>query len=648
MSNCHVRELSRVYSALFQDAKQAYPTLEAEFERDLARLKILVPQRGIAVYLLDLPAAGKHFDKCLAAGEYKLSGLPLTKRFSGRTVIPKFLRGLYLLVFYEDGRLREDYDVQAIFFIRQIYFVAKKASVACSDDKIEREILDFVDVDKELPEVDDFWLPDSSTSCSAEIYHGFSKSTLYTERVESSPACKRGRLSAFLARLDLVSGLVTSTLGSYDPNDWKFRHGPGAISEVTGPSNKYCWTNWSDSLEREFPIANYGYHSYSSWARDIHRLEGLGSEEPYSRLVAVPKSYSKPRLIAAVPSSHQWCQQNLWHYMRERSTGSWIIEFVRFNDQTLNQDLCRLGASHGGLSTVDLSAASDRVTCHAVGQLFRSNAKLLRCLKACRTRRIRQTLTRNAPEFIELRKFSTMGSACTFPVESLMFLSIAIASVLTVRKQPVNKDTIWALRGSVAVFGDDIIVPSDSRELLFDALEVLHFKVNVQKSFWTGKFRESCGVDAFAGVDVTPVYWKAPNDGKPGSLDSTVEVSNNFYKKWLLNTSAVVSSTLPWDIPKVGMRSGAFGLKSRTRLLDNNLPSRWNEKLQRAEVKLVAKITRQHRLPTGDESALLQYFTEEPSPYDIWTSGVPQRPLLKIQRRWVAIADLETQLDEQR
>jgi hypothetical protein len=229
-----------------------------------------------------------------------------------------------------------------------------------------------------------------------------------------------------------------------------------------------------------------------------------------------------------------------------------------------------------------------------------------------------------------------------------MFMSIAIACVLTVRKQPVNKSTIAALRGEVAVFGDDIIVPSDSRELLFEALEVLHFKVNVQKSFWTGMFRESCGIDAFAGINVTPVYWKAPNDGKPASLDSTVEVSNNFYKKWLLNTSAVVSSTLPRDIPKVGMRCGAFGLKSRTSQLDNDLPSRWNEKLQRVEFKLCAKITRQHRTPIEDDSALLQYFTEEPSPYDMWTSGVPQRPLLKIQRRWVALSDLETQPDEKR
>jgi hypothetical protein len=208
--------------------------------------------------------------------------------------------------------------------------------------------------------------------------------------------------------------------------------------------------------------------------------------------------------------------------------------------------------------------------------------------------------------------------------------------------------SVKALLGEVAVFGDDIIVPSDSRELLFDALEILDFKVNIHKSFCTGKFRESCGVDAFDGVDVTPVYWKAPNDGKPGSLGSCVEVANNFYRRYLLNTSALVSSTLPWGIPKVGMRSGAFGLKSRTRLLDNDLPSRWNQQLQRAEVKLVSIITRQQKLPTDSDSALLQYFTEEPSPYDMWTSGVPLRPVLKTRRRWVAISDLEAQPDEKR
>lgn len=120
MSNRHVEELSKVYVALFEDAKYAFPTLGDEFEKDLVRLRNAVKQRGIYVYLVDLPALCKHFDRCLDNGEYKLSGLPLSKRYSNRVVIPKFLRGLYLLIFHSEGRLKENYDVQAIFFVRQI------------------------------------------------------------------------------------------------------------------------------------------------------------------------------------------------------------------------------------------------------------------------------------------------------------------------------------------------------------------------------------------------------------------------------------------------------------------------------------------------------------------------------------------------
>jgi hypothetical protein len=84
-----------------------------------------------------------------------------------------------------------------------------------------------------------------------------------------------------------------------------------------------------------------------------------------------------------------------------------------------------------------------------------------------------------------------MGSACTFPVESLVFLGAALACVLYERQMRVTTRSIRSLAGFVSVFGDDIIIPNESRELFFELLEVLDFKDNLNKSFWTGKFRES-------------------------------------------------------------------------------------------------------------------------------------------------------------
>lgn len=644
MSKSHARELSALYKALFADASARYPTLRAEFERDLTRLEAAVVQRGLHVYLVDLPAVGKHLDRCLAGGQYNLSGLPLTKRFSARVVIPKFLRGLYLLVFHDCGLLREDYDVDAIFFLRQILFVAKKMEYPCSAASIRTEVREFADTDSQLPEPEEFWTASSpSELATGPPYEGFHRSDLLKTRTEAYDPISRAELSIFLRNLDTVSGILTTTLGPYRLEEWRFRHGPGAIAETTGPTNKYYWSNWSEVLESEYPLADCGFHNWHSWADRCVSNREIPSEERSSRLVAVPKTYSGPRLIAAEPSEHQWAQQHCWDYFSSRTRRSWIGRFVVFNDQSRNGKLCTEASRTGSLATVDLSAASDRVTCHVVGQLFRSNPKLLRALRASRTRSVIQTLAHNVPERIQLKKFSTMGSANTFPVESLVFLCVALAAVAT--KRGWRRIRQWELEGlveEVAVFGDDIVIPVDSRELFVRALEVLYFKVNENKSFWTGRFRESCGIDAFNGVNVTPVYLRRPYDGGPESLASTVSCRNNFYRKFLLNTASELASKLPRDLPEVAMDSGVFGLEVRRRPLNCHLNRRWNSSLQRTEVKAAMMFSRQSRTATNDDTAILQYFTEDPGPMDNWVHGVPQRPLLRVKRRWVPTETLQS------
>jgi len=748
MSKSRVRELLSLWEGILEDASRTYPTLRGEFERDLNRLQRMVASRGIRVFLEDLPKIAKHLDRCLACGQYRLSGLPLTKRYSNRVVIPKFLRGLYLLIFHHSGQLKENSDVRAIFFVRQLTSAFKKGKLSCSAKANEQEVVEFFAVDSALPEPEGFWeceddlisdaaaatdgrllcLPGSrgdrprdplwisgrrdeqprqdsqglggpaahSEECSegspgtsieealreecvrgrsaildsggsqegagpvegrvlsgtsrarealggrGVTYEGFSRSLLYQGRVSSLPSHTRGELSCLLATLDFVSGVVTATLGVYDPSVWRFRHGPGAVSEYRGPANKYCWSYWPDTLEYEFPIADYGFHSYSSWSRQVHANRVPSSEELCSRMVCVPKTYSKPRLIAAEPSAKMWCQENIWHYFCNRTQSTWINQFVRFRDQTLNQRLCTIGSRDGTLATVDLSAASDRVTCHAVGQMFRKNPRLLNCLRASRTQRVIQTITKRVPSEIRLRKFSTMGNACTFPVESLIFLSIALASVITKRGLALTMESVNSLYGEVAVFGDDLIIPIDSRGLLIEALEVLDFKVNTSKSFWTGKFRESCGVDAYGGVDVTPAYWRTFNDGKPESLASTVDTHNNFYMKGLYSAADRLASTIPEAIPWVHPGSGVFGLKSSFGYCSNGHRTRWNDQLQRTEIRIATRIDVAKRVPTNDDSALLQYFTEDPDPITNWCHGVQQRPLVKIKPRWVALADLCT------
>jgi hypothetical protein len=167
-------------------------------------------------------------------------------------------------------------------------------------------------------------------------------------------------------------------------------------------------------------------------------------------------------------------------------TCSWVSLFITFRDQTRNQQLCLEGSRTSDLATVDLSAASDRMTCDVVGLIFRRNPHLLLGLQASRTRFVTQNLVSDLPTEIRLRKFSTMGSACTFPIQSIVFLTIVIASVLCQRNKSVTLRNICDLFGEVSVFGDDIIVPNDSRDLLYRALETMFFSVNTDKSFGIG------------------------------------------------------------------------------------------------------------------------------------------------------------------
>lgn len=641
MSKCHVEQLMLVYKALVKDALCAFPQFERDFQRDLERLRRVANVRGVLTFTVDLPEVGKHFDRCLAEAKWSHSGLPFTGRSACGPQFPKFLRGLLGLVFEDSGHLKkESLDVEAIVFIRQFLYCAKKTELPCPEAAVLQEIEDFVALDNALPEPEEVWKATEVTASMMEgAYRGFSDpgAPFIGRLLEQGVQPRVARL--LCENLDIVSGLVATTLGVYDPMEWRFRHGPGAIAERTGPVNKYHWSNWSARLEGRFPIADYGFHNFSSWASSGQKRE-IGSLEPASRLVAVPKTMLKPRLIAAEPSENQWCQQNLMSFFDERCKSSWLGKFVDFHDQTLNQRLCRLGSQDGSLLTCDLSSASDRVTCAVVGQVFRRNLGLLCALQAVRTRFLEQGLNPRLPQRIELRKFSTMGSACTFPVESLVFLSVVLAVSITNRDRWASKREIESLIGKVAVYGDDLVAPCDDWALLQKALSALHFKVNASKSYATGRFRESCGVDSFNGVDVTPVYWKGICNGKPESIRSTLAVRNNFYTKWFHYTAEEVGSTIPCYFVTVAMDSGVDGKKSFVGPDPASLTTRWNGELQRTEVMSSVLSSRSDKLKPVDDSGLLQYFTEAPSPFTHWEAGVAQRPRLKIRRGWIPIESI--------
>lgn len=201
-----------------------------------------------------------------------------------------------------------------------------------------------------------------------------------------------------------------------------------------------------------------------------------------NRMVMVPKTVKTHRPIAAEPTLNSYVQQGVGRYIRRR-----LKQFgVDLGDQTINQDLAKL-AKICGLTTIDLSSASDTLCANLVKllvppewfQLFDD----LRCKQ-----------TEFKGKRFSLSKFSSMGNAFTFELESMIFYSLISSA---------------GVGGVFSVYGDDLIVLNCDYQPVLEILAWGGFTINATKSFSVGsRFYESCGKHYFDSQEVTPCYQK--------------------------------------------------------------------------------------------------------------------------------------------
>jgi hypothetical protein len=196
---------------------------------------------------------------------------------------------------------------------------------------------------------------------------------------------------------------------------------------------------------------------------------------------------------------------------------------INFTSQEINRELAREHSSSMLFSTLDLKEASDRVSLALVREVFSQTPDLLRALEACRT----AATTLPDGRVLELKKFAPMGSAICFPVEAYIFWVLIVASLS--RDLRVQPSKIGAL---IYVYGDDIVVPTYLAERCIQILETFALRVNSSKCCIRGPFRESCGMDAFKGVQVTPLRVKALWNGRrsAANFSSYTAYLNNFRK----------------------------------------------------------------------------------------------------------------------
>lgn len=201
-----------------------------------------------------------------------------------------------------------------------------------------------------------------------------------------------------------------------------------------------------------------------------------------NRMVMVPKTAKTHRPIAAEPTLNSYVQQGFGRYIRMR-----LKRFgVDLDDQTINQDLASR-AQKEGLSTIDLSSASDTLCVNLVKLLL--PREWFEALDS-----IRCKFTEFKGRRFMLSKFSSMGNAYTFELESLIFWAL-VSSICT--------------HDVISVYGDDIVVADGDYESTLEILTWAGFTVNATKSFSKGsRFYESCGKHYFDSEEVTPCYQK--------------------------------------------------------------------------------------------------------------------------------------------
>jgi hypothetical protein len=387
-----------------------------------------------------------------------------------------------------------------------------------------------------------------------------------------------------------------------------FKHGPGAVAERKKNWEKSLFNVWSDKLEGSFPFDSCGKTAGDPRARPHNH-------EVASRLLSVPKTRKSPRLIAAESASHQWCQQLLWSFLRSEVSRLFGSSFIAFRDQKLSGDMVLKASLDRSKATVDLSDASDRLSCWTVERMFRMSPSLLSSLHAARTRYIRDEIS-EYPSFLSLRKFASQGTATTFPIMSLVMLFISLGSCL---EGKVTWERILELRDQVRVYGDDIILPTHGYARLIRAMDLLQLKVNGAKSYIDGHFRESCGTDGYMGYDVTPVRpTRLVADG-PASCQAVIDTSNNLFNKGLWYASSACTDLLPPRV-KRGLRivgykeAGLSGLSSNCGSDERHLDKRWNSRLHRYEVRTWQTFVKPRKRPREGYTTLLEFFSRGYNP----------------------------------
>ena len=567
---------------------------------------------GIGLLTKTFPRLAKTFDRALTgdiamdAGKAGFRALPNSK-------LPKFLGELFQRVFSHDGKMLETPCVKCIKTIRQVLLVYYKYELPYSRDQEQRVLNQFRETDRGLGSWNELF---------DRIVSNFD-ADLSSIGVEPS----------FERVIRRARDLLSEVFSGFDPQAIHPRHGPGAVSTRETLHGKYTFRCVSPRIRQSYPLDAYFYASLGHVCDDVHGFDSVESRESSARVLLVPKDSRGPRLISCEPLDFQYVQQGLGRAIVQHLESHPLTRWnIHFTDQRPNQVGSLLGSSTGGYATLDLKEASDRVTIGLVRLLFPQ--PLLEVLMNCRS------LSTVLPggEELTLQKFAPMGSALCFPIMATTIWAILAAGlpdadVRKGRKRKASWPYTFDPDSGILVYGDDVIVKAENSAHAISLLESFGLLINRDKSCTSGFFRESCGVDAYKGVEIQPVRIRTvwTSQRCPDAYVSWISYANSFHKLGYLHVYDEIVGILCQVYGQIPDGSLLVSAPSLVDTPEAHRPklSRTNSALQKREWYVwdikTPKVTRE----IGGWKMLLRYFVEstDQKPHDPWnvTNCEPRR-----------------------
>jgi len=545
--------------SLLKDVSRLDPDVKG-LERDIITLEKRYKHEGYGFLSVALPAFGSALQQGLASGRFCC---PLGFKLTKGGMLPRLFVGLSSEVFEPiTGLLRENVDPSKLKSLYQILFLFKKIQLS----------------------------EESNDKLHSKAVEGFYSNDTIATGVTFPDSRKYA--------LELLARFTMPKLRLNNFDDIACRHGPGAVKEGLKANQK--WNAVVDAIFQDsIDTESYGYDSFalsfgeslSDSSNGIPILPSALSSFDYrassnsARLISVPKNSTSNRTITVEPVLNQFIQQGLNVTLREEILKCDILrQCLALTDQSKNQELALEGSLNGKWSTIDLKSASDLLSLKLVDSVFGSFPDFHRRMVDCRT-----SCVNDGFSDVTLGKFAGMGNALTFPVQSITFALICISAILDHLHLRVNKRNAMRVARHIRVYGDDIIVRTEYASSVVNWLHSFGLVVNERKSFLEGNFKESCGVDAFMGVDITPIYVKPRPDNtstEASDIASLVSLSNQLWLGGYYSASECIKNEveerLGYSLPLVSKYTSSLGWISR---LDASYATRWCSKLHQMLVR---------------------------------------------------------------